>query len=43
MVRHLRTASLIALATALLMGSASAETIKIGVNVPADVRTYRPM
>lgn len=34
MVRHLRTASLIALATALLMGSASAETIKIGVNEP---------
>ncbi|WP_022723131.1 ABC transporter substrate-binding protein [Rhodopseudomonas sp. B29] len=34
MMRHLRTASLIALATALLMGSASAETIKIGVNEP---------
>jgi branched-chain amino acid transport system substrate-binding protein len=34
MMRHLRTASLIALATACLMGTASAETIKIGVNEP---------
>ncbi len=34
MMRHLRTASLIALATAVLMGTASAETIKIGVNEP---------
>ncbi|WP_406677679.1 ABC transporter substrate-binding protein [Rhodopseudomonas infernalis] len=34
MMRHLRTASLIAAATAFLMGSASAETIKIGVNEP---------
>ncbi|MFC0238922.1 ABC transporter substrate-binding protein [Rhodopseudomonas telluris] len=33
-MRHLRTASLIAAATAFLMGSASAETIKIGVNEP---------
>ncbi|NEW94679.1 ABC transporter substrate-binding protein [Rhodopseudomonas sp. BR0M22] len=34
MMRTLRTASLIAAATALLMGTASAETIKIGVNEP---------
>ncbi len=34
MMRTLRTASLIALATACLMGTASAETIKIGVNEP---------
>ncbi|UYO50961.1 ABC transporter substrate-binding protein [Rhodopseudomonas palustris] len=34
MMRTLRTASVIALATACLLGTASAETIKIGVNEP---------